>query len=101
MAKKKTNKKGKEKALTIEDSLTIYDVKALKEKATEILGDSDVIKVNLDNVSECDTAGIQLLYSLKKSAGESGKKLIICNPPQSVEDALKRAGMSIGIIISN
>lgn len=95
MAEKKTNKKGKGRTLTIEGSLTIYDVKVLKEKAMEVLGESDVIELNLDNVSECDTAGIQLLYSLKKSAGEAEKKLIICNPPQSVEKALKRAGMSI------
>jgi anti-anti-sigma regulatory factor len=91
----------KRTTLTIENSLTIYDVGLLKEKALEILGKSNFIEVNLDTVCECDTAGIQLLYSLKKSAKESGKELIINNPSRSVEDALKRAEMPVGMIISN
>lgn len=85
--------------LLIEDSLTIYDVGVLREKALEALNSSDLIELNLDTVNECDTAGVQMLYSLRKSADESGKKLHILNLSQSVEEAFRRAEMPLDMVI--
>ena len=95
------NENEKSASLVIENSLTIYDVSSIREKAIAVLARDSSLEINLKDVNECDTAGIQLLYSIKKSAQKTGKELVIHSLSRSVEDALKRAEMPVGMIISN
>lgn len=87
MARKKQLKNGK---LEIEDSLSIFDAVILHEKIVNIYKNSDTVEINLKNIINCDTAGVQLLYSLKKSSLNDDKKLSIINPSCAVENALNR-----------
>ena len=95
MTKKITNQNDNRSTLTIGDSLTIYNVNTLKEKAIKILKDNRFIEVDLEKVSKCDTAGVQLLCSMIKSALHDDKTLTIKNPSDVVKDVLNRMCLSL------
>ncbi len=84
--------------LDIEDSITIYDVISLRERILAALEGSEGIELDLSNVKECDTAGIQLLYSLKMSIQRLNRKLIVRGLSDCVKTSLKRTSMHIDMI---
>lgn len=91
MARKKRTKDGK---IEIDTSLSIFNAAKLHKKITEAYKKYKSIEIDLKDISECDTAGIQLLYSLKKSCLDAGKEISLTNPSDAVTDALDRMSMS-------
>lgn len=87
-------KKVKNKSMEMGTSLSIFNAKELHDQLTGIFGDADRIEIDLKKITDCDTAGIQLLYSLKKSCLESGKDISLTNPSDAVKDALNRMSVS-------
>lgn len=61
--------------LRVEDELTIYAVAGLKQPMLEPLGRAAEIEVDLGQVSEIDSAGLQLLVLLKREAIATGKRV--------------------------
>ncbi len=59
--------------LTITETLSIYEVEELKETMEKSLAKYNGLILNLKQVEECDTAGIQLLLSARKTAEQIGK----------------------------
>lgn len=49
-------------------------------------------RVDLSGVTECDTAGLQLLLSARRSATAHGSPLMFENPSPSVAEALRCSG---------
>jgi ABC-type transporter Mla MlaB component len=49
----------------------------------------------LDEVEECDAAGIQLLCSVRKTADVAGKTLEFYNPSAAVLNAMKDVGSNV------
>lgn len=70
--------------LSLCDDLSIYH--ALEQKATllDALDRADDLELDLLQVSEIDTAGLQLLILLKKEAQRAGKRLSIVAHSQPV-----------------
>ena len=91
MGRKKQVNKGN---IEIESSLSIFNAAIIHKKITEAYEKSDRIKIDLNSITDCDTAGIQLLYSLKKSCLDAGKEISLINPSDAVTDALDRMSMS-------
>lgn len=81
------------------DSLTISNATALREILVEAYKTSKTIELDLGNISNCDAAGIQMLYSLKKSCQRDEKNLNIKNISGAVEDAMNRMCISLNTII--
>lgn len=50
----------------IEGDMTIYNAGALKEQLARVLGDPRALELNLAQVSEIDSAGVQLLMLVKR-----------------------------------
>lgn len=75
-------------------SLSIFNALKLHKKIVEAYKKYESIEIDLKDISECDTAGIQLLYSLKKSCLDAGKEISLTNPSDAVTDALERMSMS-------
>jgi anti-sigma B factor antagonist len=48
---------------------------------------------DLSAVTECDTAGVQLLLAAKREAHERGAVLGLLDPSSAVRDALQRYGL--------
>jgi anti-anti-sigma regulatory factor len=80
--------------LEMDTSLTVFNISEVYKKITEALDNSDSIVIDLSNISDCDTSGIQLLYSLFKSSMEKKKEILIKNPSAAVHEALNRISMS-------
>jgi anti-anti-sigma regulatory factor len=79
--------------VTIEDSLTIYEVHELKRELMECFAAHSAVAVHLERVVECDMAGIQLLLSAAATAGTMGKGFEALAPSESVLETASIAGL--------
>ncbi len=79
--------------LKIEGALSVYEVAELREKILAYLEKNKELILDLDEVTECDTAGIQLLYSARKTAEEEGKTFTVTSASDPVFEAITRIGL--------
>lgn len=82
--------------LTIDGSLTKYDVAEIKAALDEVNPEAN-LSVDLSNVEECDTAGTQLLISLRKTFDEAGGGLELGECSSAVVKAADRIGLSLTV----
>lgn len=61
--------------LTIENELTIFNAGDQKTRLFNFLNAGDELEINLSQVAEIDTAGLQLLILAKRQAAQQGKIL--------------------------
>lgn len=76
------------KRLTISQELTIYHAMDLKEQFIEALAEADALELDLSQVAEIDTSGLQLLLLTKREAGRQGKQLTIVAHSPAVRQTL-------------
>lgn len=68
--------------LTLNQDLTIYHAEALKDALMATLGHGATIELDLSQITEIDTAGIQLLILLKRESQHLGLQLdIVAHSP--------------------
>ena len=82
------------KNIEIDASLSIFNAAVIHEKIKDAYNKYDSIEIDLKDITDCDTAGIQLLCSLKKSCIDAGKEFTLTNPSDAVTAALERMSMS-------
>lgn len=70
--------------LSLTEDLTIYNALEQKQRLLDALSSADELELDLMQVSEIDTAGLQLLLLLKKEAQRAHKHLSIVAHSQSV-----------------
>ena len=70
--------------LTLTEDLTIYHALEQKHRLLDALGGADELELDLMQVGDIDTAGLQLLILLKKEAQRTGKRLAIVAHSQAV-----------------
>lgn len=63
--------------LALSQELTIYHAMDQKQQLLDALACSDVLELDLSQVAEMDTAGLQLLMLTKREAARLGKPLSI------------------------
>jgi len=74
----------------LEGELTIYNVGAAKSMLLDDIQNTiEPIALDLSNVSDIDTAGIQLLLFTKKTFTENNKHLYLLKSNDYVDGALK------------
>lgn len=78
----------------IEDELTIYTAGARKTALLDFLHDGDDLEINLSNVAEIDTAGLQLLILLKREAAKAGKNLRFVMHSKAVLEILELSNLT-------
>jgi anti-anti-sigma factor len=79
--------------LKIEDSLSIYDVANLRNEFLECLDAYDHLSLDLNGVTECDSAGIQLLCSAYMTARNAGKFFEISGASEQVIETVSLIGL--------
>jgi anti-anti-sigma factor len=80
--------------MRIERDLTIYTVAELKPVVLAAIAASEHGQLDLSQVTEIDSAGLQLLLLARREAQHAGHKLcLICNAP-AVTEVLKLVGLS-------
>lgn len=87
-------KKEIEKTLKLEGNLTIYEAEALRESLKVALEDADILEFDISDVRECDTSGLQLLCSVKKTAVQKDKIICISMTSEAVRDAMTLTGIT-------
>ncbi len=78
-----------------ETEMTVDTVAKNYAKLLKAFEENQDIVIDLNDVMECDTAGIQLLYSVIKTAGNTNKSLSITNISKAVNVAAERVGIKI------
>lgn len=66
---------GNRQRLSLTDNLTIYQAEALKAQLLQALAAASELELDLSQVGDMDTAGLQLLIMLKREAQQQGKQL--------------------------
>jgi anti-anti-sigma regulatory factor len=79
--------------LEVEGPLTLFTVRSERARLLEFLGKHKVLVINLSQVSECDTAGIQLLCACAKSAKTAGVSLRFEGAANLVESVARCLGL--------
>jgi anti-anti-sigma factor len=75
----------------IDGELTIYraaELAAAMKAALADVADGGLLEVDLSEVAEMDSAGVQLLLAAKRSAGESGRSLRLSGRSPAVDEVL-------------
>ena len=70
--------------LSLSEDLTIYHALEQKTRLLEALAECDELEIDLLQVCEIDSAGLQLLILLKKEALRTGKRVAIVAHSQAV-----------------
>jgi anti-anti-sigma factor len=70
--------------------MTIYTCGELKRLLlAELAAHPDATRLDLSHVVELDTAGLQLLLTARRYAGDAGRELSVTNPSRVVTDVLE------------
>lgn len=80
--------------LTITEDLTIYHALEQKQLLLDALAATGELELNLAQVSEIDTAGLQLLVLLKREAQRAGKQVRIVAHSQAVSSVIDFCNMA-------
>lgn len=80
--------------LVITEDLTIYHALEQKPVLLDALAATNELELNLAQVSEMDTAGLQLLILLKKEAQSAGKCVRIVAHSQAVSSVIDFCNMA-------
>lgn len=80
--------------LVVTEDLTIYHALEQKQVLLDALAATSVLELNLAQVSEIDTAGLQLLVLLKKEAQRAGKQVRIVAHSQAVSSVIDFCNMA-------
>lgn len=73
--------------------MTIYHAADLKPALLGALGQGDEIELDLSEVSELDTSGVQLLMLAKREAMAAGKGLTLSGHSPAVLDVFERLAL--------
>lgn len=68
--------------IIVSRNLNIYEAQSLKDELLDLPARATAIELNLSQVIEIDTSGIQLLLLAQRESGKQGKtlRLAICSP---------------------
>ncbi|MFZ4535914.1 STAS domain-containing protein [Propionivibrio sp.] len=80
--------------LAITEDMNIYNALELKQTLLDALAGTDELELNLSQVSEMDSAGLQLLILLKKEAQRAGKTVRIVSHSQAVSSVIDFCNMA-------
>jgi anti-anti-sigma factor len=81
-------------SLAIEDELTIFTAAEQKKHLLAFLQTDNELEINLANVSEIDTAGLQILILLKREAASNHKKISFVMHSKAVLEILELANLT-------
>lgn len=77
-----------------DSELTIYSVVDNKAKLMALLDSTEQLEIDLSEIIELDTAGLQLLILAKRESTEKGKKLTMSGHSETVLDVFELCNLS-------
>jgi len=89
-----TERKGGVSTLHVEGELSIYQATELKQAWAAALEQPGPLEIDLSNVSEMDSAGVQLLLATKQAAIGQGREFQVTGYSAAVLDVLEMLNLS-------
>ena len=80
-------------ALRLEPELTIYSAAQVHQVLLAVLRPGAALTLDLSDVCEIDSAGIQLLIAARREAEARGGSLALCGNSAAVQDAFVLLGL--------
>lgn len=77
----------------MEGPLTIYTATEQKDVLLSLFPLAHEVELDLSNVDEMDSAGLQLLILVKRESLMNGTQLLLSNPSPTVSEALRLSGL--------
>lgn len=81
--------------LSIDEELTIYVALSYKEELTNYLTTYQSFDIDLSQIEEIDSAGIQLLLAFRNKMKSLGHHLIIQKPSEACSKMFQRYGLTL------
>lgn len=81
--------------------LTVYEVSALREKLLGFITANQRLLLDIEGITDCDTAGVQFLYAATLAIAGSQKEFYISGIPEPVQKAAVRIGLEAESFLSN
>ena len=85
--------------LKIESSLTIYDATILLGEFLSCFEVGGELTLDVEAVTDCDTAGLQLLYAARKTARGNQQPFRVLGASKAIMNALQGLGLNPDEII--
>ena len=79
--------------LSLEGSATIMEAEQLRDALAECIDEWDGVRVDLLNVGDMDTAGMQVLVSASVTAGLLEKQFAVTRASESVTETCRLLGL--------
>ena len=79
--------------IVLEEDVSIVQAAVLKEAWLPVLDSGKNINIDASAVEDIDTAGLQLLLSLVKTAKETGRSVTWESPSETVINAVKETSL--------
>ncbi|ULA66073.1 MAG: STAS domain-containing protein [Nitrospira sp.] len=83
--------------LSIVGEMTIYSALELKSRLLGALAGSGVLELQVEDVTEVDTAGLQLLFLVKREAVAAGKQVQLLAPSPALQEALQHYCVNLSL----
>lgn len=80
--------------LTLFDDLTVYHTLAQKNTLLDALKGASTLELDLAQVGEIDTAGLQLLLLVKREAARAGKEVRLTGHSPAVRELIEFAHLA-------
>ena len=91
-----TSRIGGTSTIKIQGDLVISGVAQAKPEIVAAMADATEIELDLGEVDDCDTAGLQLLLMARASANALGKRLATTARSAPFREAMERTGIPVG-----
>ena len=85
----------RESIVTVEENLIVKEIAHIRNILNDAIVGTEKMCVDLRHVSDCDSAGVQLLVSLRKTAAANRIDIHLSNTPEVVSDICSRYGFDI------
>ncbi len=91
----KKNEKNGKAFVEIRGAMTVQEAAALGKDLLDCMEKNNSLELDLSKVDDCDTAGLQLLYSAGKTAKEKKKDFSVTTFSDKVKDAAGSIGLNL------
>lgn len=81
------------RTLRLEPELTIYSAAQVKQALVDALVARNALTLDLTDVCEVDSAGVQLLLAAMRHAGAQGVPLLLASHSEAVQEAFALLGL--------
>lgn len=85
-----------EAILKLNGGMSIYEAAAIRDELAACFKNHDKVILDVDEVGNCDTAGIQLMVSAFRTADDTGKTFEV----RGMSDSVRKSVVDLGLRLS-